>query len=486
MKQKTSIVKRAKILPVPQLDLQPKKSFMKTVVLGLVSFFICTVTMAQADANYKGAGKVEMKTFWRQAEIFQNGKGTETSLGNMKRALDNLKEKDPAYNTTAMEEEFKKWKKEIDKSIEAGKTDEEKAADAKVNETGYTGPASKQVGYFWQYAMKIKDNTSEGEVNHNIGEMEYALKTTKEKDPAYNASEMEAFLKKIKDDIKAKKLAEVRQAGGDKRSSRPAEKETNDPTTLLEKLFIEKSISVGSTSDIPEAPAKIAAYKSKLEKLLAMDYTDALISKGRYAKGSISGFTNITQRELDKVDGYLKEAREKTGMQYIYYTIQYHLAFWDAAQKIFPEESSYAEMYKKVNAAVSKIGNLEQLYVKAEANRIAHIKNTLLPVAAVKDANLEKILTNGFNKVYGAAHNVNALKAVLTQNGWTTLRNSLTGIVVGRERSARLAYKGSDGKCYLLPDYVFLREDYVGGSFINTVAVFNGLDGEEMLCENVK
>jgi len=28
---------------------------------------------------------------------------------------------------------------------------------------------------------------------------------------------------------------------------------------------------------------------------------------------------------------------------------------------------------------------------------------------------------------------------VLTQNGWTTLRNSLTGIVIGRERSAKLA-----------------------------------------------
>ena len=104
----------------------------------------------------------------------------------------------------------------------------------------------------------------------------------------------------------------------------------------------------------------------------------------------------------------------------------------------------------------------------------------------VKDANMEKVVTNGFNKVYGASRNVSALKAVLTQNGWTILRNSLTGIVIGRQRTAKLAYKGSDGKCYLLPDYVFIHEDYVGNSFINTGAVFNGLDGEEMLCENVK
>jgi hypothetical protein len=458
---------------------------MKSISMLLAGLMLYTASFAQMDDSYKGPGKVYMQSFWRQADMFTNGKGSETNLNNMKRALENFKEKDPAYNTSNMDEAYKKWKAEIDKKLDAAKTPEEKAADAKINETGYTGPASRQVGYFWTYALKPKD-ISEGELNHNIGEMEYALKATKEKDPSYNVAEMEATLKKIKDDIKAKKLAEVRQTSGDKRSLRPAETVSNDPTTLLEKLFIEKNISVGSTSDIPEAPAKIAAYKAKLDKLLAMDYTDALIKKGRYSKGSISGFANITDRELDKVDGYLKEAREKTGMQYMYYTIQYHLAFWDAAQKVFPEEGSYADMYKKVNATVTKIGSLEQLYVKAEANRIEHIKNTKFPAAAVKDANLERVLTNGFNKLYGSAHNVSALKAVLTQNGWTTIRNSLTGIVTGRERSAKLAYKGSDGKCYLLPDYVFIREDYVGGSFINTVAVFNGLDGEEMLCENAK
>jgi hypothetical protein len=457
---------------------------MKAISLSAVAFLF-TISSFGQDSNYKGPGKVEVQSFWRQSEIFKNGKGSEMTLGNMKRSLDNLKQKDPSYNTGVMETEFNKWKAEVDKVIEAGKTDEQKAADTKVNETGYTGPASSQVKYFWNYAVKPKD-ISEGELNRNIGEMEYALKATKEKDPAYNAAEMEATLKKIKDDIKAKKLAEVRQSGGDKRSLRPVEKEITDPTGLLEKIFIETNISVGSTSDLPEAPAKIEAYKAKLTKLLSMDYTDALIKKGKYAKGSISGKLPAADRELDKIEGALKEVREKSGMEYIYYTLQLHSAFWNAAQKVFPEESSYANKYKEVNAGIAKLGSLEQLYVKAEANRIEHIKNTKLPAPVVKDANLEKVITNGFNKVYGASRNVSALKAVLTQNGWTILRNSLTGIVIGRQRSAKLAYKGSDGKCYLLPDYVFIHEDYVGSSFINTGAVFNGLDGEEMLCENVK
>ncbi|MBK8611665.1 MAG: hypothetical protein IPL84_17435 [Chitinophagaceae bacterium] len=456
---------------------------MKKTIISILLAFLISISYAQ-DANYSGPGKTYVKSFWNQVEQFKSGKSSSNTLGNMKRALENLKDRDPQYNTAAMEDELKKWQAETDKKLDAAKSPEQRAADAKSSD--YTGAAKNQVKYFWDRALQPTDKLSEGELEGNIRDMEYALKATKEKDPAYNASEMEGTLKKIKDDFKAKRLAEVRNTSGD-RSKRPQEeKVVTDPTELMEKLFIDVRISVGSTSDLPEAPAKIESYKAKLNKLLLMDYTDAIINEGRNAKGSISGFSNSTDRELDKVGSYLKEAREKTGMQYIYYTLQYHQAFWDAAQKVFPEESSYAAMYNKTTAALTGIGSLEQLYAKAEANRIEYIKNTKLPAAAVKDANLEKVITNGFNKLYGAAHNVSALKAVLTQNGWTTLRNSLTGIVVGRQRSAKLAYKRSDGKCYLLPDYVFIREDYVGGSFINTVAVFNGLDGEEMLCENVK
>jgi hypothetical protein len=456
---------------------------MKKSIITLCCFFMLIMATAQ-DPGYTGPAKIYVKSFWNQAELLKNGKGSTSTVGNMKRSLDNAKEKDPAYNTAAMEAELKKWQAEADKKAEAEKSPEQKAADAKSGD--YAGAAKNQVKYFWDRALQPADKLSDGELNGNIRDMEYALKTTKEKDPAYDASEMEAALKKIKDDLKAKKLAEVRNTSGDRRKQPQEEKVVNDPVGLMEKLFIEANISVGSTSDLPEAPAKIAAYKAKLEKLLSMDYTDALIKTGRNAKGNISGFKNSTERELDKIEGTLKDARDRSNMEYRYYTIQFHQAFWDAAQKVFPEESSYIDMYKKTTAAFTGLGSLEQLYAKAEANRIEHIKNTKFPAAAVKDANLEKVLTNGFNKLYGAAHNVSALKAVLTQNGWTTIRNPLTGIVTGRERSAKLAYKGGDGKCYLLPDYVFIREDYVGSSFINTVAVFNGLDGEEMLCENVK
>ncbi len=125
-----------------------------------------------------------------------------------------------------MEAELKKWQAEIDKKLEAEKSAEQKAADAKSGD--YTGVAKNQVKYFWDRALQPTDKLSEGEMNGNIRDMEYALKATKEKDPAYDASEMEVALKKIKDDIKAKKLAEVRNTSGDRRKAQPQEEKVSN------------------------------------------------------------------------------------------------------------------------------------------------------------------------------------------------------------------------------------------------------------------
>jgi hypothetical protein len=462
-----------------------KNHLKRSGMLILLCVFICATAIAQADANYTGPGKMYVKSFWNHAELLKNGKGSALTVGNMKRALDNAKEKDPALNTAAMDSELKKWQDDADKKLDAEKSPEQKAADAKSG--GYTGAAKNQVKYFWDRALQPTEKISEGELNGNIRDMEYALKATKEKDPAYNASEMESALKKIKDDVKEKKLAEVRGTSGDRRKA-PQENAaiSNDPVKLMEKLFIDANISVGSSSDLPEAPAKIEAYKAKFTKLISMDYTDAPIKTGRNAKGNISGFKASTEREMNKIAGILKEARENSSMEYSYYTIQFHQAFWDAAQKVFSEESSYADMYKKTTTAFTGMGSLEQLYAKAAANRIEHIKNTKLPPATVKDASLEKILMEGFNKKYGQEYKGTALKAVLTQDGWTIERNNISGIVTGRNRTGKIAYKGTDGKCYLLSNNVFIYQAFIGNSFSNTEVIYHGLGGEEMLCGNVK
>lgn len=93
---------------------------------------------------------------------------------------------------------------------------------------------------------------------------------------------------------------------------------------------------------------------------------------------------------------------------------------------------------------------------------------------------------NGFNGKYGNTYKGTALKAVLLQDGWTIERHNISGVITGRNRIGQLAYKGADGKCYLLPNPIYIYQAYIGGSFSNTEVIYNGFSGEEMLCENVK
>lgn len=460
---------------------------MKTLKILLIILTLNSTMIAQ-DENYKGPAKVEVKVFWRQTEPFKNGKGSDMNLKNMQKALAGVKEKDSSYSTIAMEEELKKWKAEIDKQIEGSKSDEQKTVEKKIEETGYNGPAKNKVAHFWQYASKPTDNVSEGELNNRIYEMDYALKGTKEKDPAYNTAEMEAELNKLKSKKKELQVAEANKYSGDKvKDSQKATTISNDPGLLFEDLFENENLQAGAGMVTGEKlKLRMENYKEKATKLLGMDYSDAKIKHTRMSKGTINGMKTNTEKKLSEIDVMLGNYTEKKSMEVGYYTIQFHLVYWDAVQKVFSEEASYKEMYNKVKASAEKMGSLESMNAKADANTVEKIKNTKLPNPVVKDAGLEKILMDGFNKKFGAQYNVSALKVVLTQDGWTTLRNSLTSVIIGRERSAKIAYKGSNGKCYMIIDYVFIQEEYIGGAFTNTKAVYNGLDGKEMLCENVK
>lgn len=454
----------------------------------IVLFLAISLNSLAQDDNYKGAAKMEVKTFWRQAEMFKNGKGSDATLGNMQKALAGVKEKDPAYNTTAMEEEVKKWKAGIDSKMESSKSEEQKAAEKKIAEVSYAGPAKNNVESFWQNGSKSPENMSENELNVAIGNMQNSLNRTKEKDPAYNVAEMEKTLEKFKSQRKELQVAEANKYTGYKvKDSQKPSSISNDPGKLFEDLFENENLQAGAGMVTGEKlKSRMEQYNAKANKLISMDYSDAKIKHNRMSKGTINGMKMKTEKEINDVDVMLGKFRDKEAMEVGYYTIQFHLAYWDAAQKVFSEEGSYKEMYEKVKATADKMGSLESMKGKADANNTQYIKDTKLPAPVVKDAKLEKILTDGFNKKFSSQFKVNALKAVLTQDGWTTLRNPITSVITGRERSAKIAYKGEDGKCYVLIDYVFIHEEYIGGAFTNTKAVYNGLDGKEMLCENVK
>jgi len=350
---------------------------------------------------------------------------------------------------------------------------------AKSQDFIYEGPAKSEVRSFWTNAMGIQRS---GRIEEGIAMMEAKLAAAKQKDPAYKTDKMEAELKKWKDKALTKKGGADDEKPEDNNTLSPLQKSVK-AGSLMRTLFDETNIGL-NPSDVPVMEIRFKQYNDKLKELLALN-TKPNDNEIRYIKGVIGKMIYNTNQDIGKIEIANEKANNPEYAGVYYYLTRYHQLYWDAAQKVFPDEAEYADEYKTITAQVNKNGSLEDMKAGRKKNNEAEVKARKLPSPVVRDAAFEKLLVESFDKSF-TGRDVKALKGVLTQDGWTTLRNSLTGVILGRERSAKIAYKKTDGKCYLLDDYVFIKQEYIGGSFTNTKVIFNGLFGSEMLCENVK
>lgn len=365
-----------------------------------------TINLFAQDASYKGPAKMDVSTFWRQAEIVKKGNATSSTLSNLEKAMANIKQKDPGYNTSSMDEIIQTCKEKVNKDKEA--------------ETG-----------------------------------------KKEK----HLANMDAGRNETQDKLKIKKK--------------------------FDNVF---DISSFSFKDLDKAQGENEAYKKEANDLLAMKAErEAYIAEMRkgndyekfVGKMKISYDRNF-DTFIEKVDKIMAQSTggDDANWKNIYYEMQAEQIRWDAAQKVFPDESKFAEAYKKVTAKVNQYGSLEKIAGKNKENNAEKIKNQKLPAAVVKDAALEKLFVDAFNKKYSVEYKGLANKAIMLQTDWQTERNEISGVVIGRIRQGAIVYKGNDGKCYLV-SIMHLYQEYIGGSFQNSKAVY-AQNGQEMLCENVK
>ena len=100
------------------------------------------------DEEYKGVAKMEVKTFWRQAEFFKNGKGSASNLSNMENALVAIKQKDPSYSTTSMESEINTWKEKIGQENTSQLDKEKQQTDKMTDRRNASGNKLKVENYF--------------------------------------------------------------------------------------------------------------------------------------------------------------------------------------------------------------------------------------------------------------------------------------------------------------------------------------------------
>lgn len=373
-------------------------NFMKKDIITFLCIFILINSSAQ-DPSYTGAAKIYVKSFWNNVNNLKEGKGG--SVQNLERQLATTKEKDPAYNTTAMEAELKVWKEKHEQAEAEKKAGEQKKKDQHQ---------AQQDGA-WQ---KINDEK------------------------------------------------------------------------LLQTVLDGTVMQVGH-NNLPYVKQAMEDYKKQADAVLMMDlakYSAKIADIKRYVDRS---GVNTIQQFIEKTKGLIKEVKNPDDFEPAFYELRYRQMHWDVLRKVYSGDASYQKYYQDITALISQIGSMDAIKKTATQNDAAAIKGTKLAAPVLKDATLEKIFINGFNKKYGSVYNGTAIKVILLQDGWTIERHNISGVVTGRNRIAELAYKGNDGKCYVMPQPVYIYQPNTGGaSYGASEVIYNGFSGQEMLCENVK
>ncbi len=320
-----------------------------------------------------------------------------------------------------------------------------------------------------------------------IGQVEKEIIKIKTANPSFAAISLEAEVKSLKESLTtAKDKTNIERSAGQNATINNIKIKK-----LLDDIF---DIGAFSFGNLETAQAENDAYKAQVNELLGMkDGLAAYITdmkKGneydRFVGKMKLSYDRNFETFVERKERILAQSTggDENNWKNTYYEMQAEQIHWDAAQKVFPDEPKFAEAYQKITAMVNKYGGLDKIAGQNKINNTEKIKNQLLPAAIVKDAALEKMFVDAFNKRYAAEYKGTATKAIMLQSDWQTERNQITGIVTGRIRQGAVVYKGSDGKCYLI-SIMHLYQEYIGNSFQNTKAVY-AQNGQEMLCENVK
>lgn len=346
----------------------------------------------------------------------------------------------------------------------------------------YAGPAKGTVKAFWDGATKLEQSIAGGGSSldaDRLSNLQKKIADTKAKDAAYNTAAMEEKLKTLAEGIEAIKKKNE-QAG---QALKEKQKNARQVASMIYNLF-HYSTQV-SNADLPKMKERIENYKKLTNELLALDRSDNKSDLDASRNGLKRTFINA-EKDLYELDRRCREQTVAENASVQYYELIFTQAYWDAAQKVYPEEADFKKAYAIATKLLGGLGTLDDVYKLAAKSKQQKINDTRVPAAAVKDAALEKMFLDAFNKYHGEEFKAVAIKAVVMSEDWSILRHEVTGIVTGRVRRSVIVYKGKDGKCYLTANF-FIHQEYVGSSFSsNATSPYAIMGSQEMLCGNVK
>jgi hypothetical protein len=228
--------------------------------------------------------------------------------------------------------------------------------------------------------------------------------------------------------------------------------------------------------DVKRHIEQIKPYNEKVNKILSNNMQGVEVCED-YLRNTVA--TDKVQ-----VQKFLKETQSehKNSVMTAYRELVGREAYWNAAQKIYPKMSEAAEVYKTAKEALASLGSMDDAVAKANKKRQERLKNTFMPKAVVVNAVLEAEFKEAFtNEGWGEI----IIKINILTREWETLRNSLTGAIIGRTQSAAIVAKQKKGNCIL---YNFtIKQQYTGNGYGSVSSRYShGVIEDEFVCENAK
>lgn len=346
----------------------------------------------------------------------------------------------------------------------------------------YNGPAKIAVNSFWDMAAKLEQSIASGGSSldsDKLAALKGKLKTILEKDPACSRGVLIEKIRVLAEGIDSLK----KKNDGAIMTSRDKTLTMQKVDQLFRGLFhISTDVDRRALGNIKEV---IEEYKKRTAELQAADKSANKKDLERYIVYLKSSYKS-TENDLYELDRRCREQTVAENAEVQYYELQYKQAYWDAAQKIYPDVPEFKRACTIATTLLEGLGSLEDVHKLAGKSKQQKINDTRLPAAVIKDAALEMLFVDVFNKYHGEEFKGTATKAVITSDDWSIQRNEITGIVTGRIRRAVIVYKGKDGKCFLTANF-FIHQEYVGNAFISAAkSIYPVMGSQEMLCANVK
>ena len=236
--------------------------------------------------------------------------------------------------------------------------------------------------------------------------------------------------------------------------------------------------------------AKLEAFRAKMTQTITPDIirmanntsNNYAVRAARKADGMATTATrNIESTRLSKI----KTGEGHSGLSLArYFAIAFQQEQLKQLKKLYPGRQSIESAITVADAAMAELGSIDQVQADRAEAKAARIAAARLYPARQRNAGLERQFASAFKssiwtqKEFAGSQ---ILKVNLTGSGWTVRRNSITGIILKRDRQASLGVKTRDGKCY---SYLVLFEQKHRGSGYGGAYMASGSE-QEMLCKNI-